>query len=47
MFINTFTAKFNADSENAIKNGENVSNFSDNCIWTGSGKLSVLLREYS
>ena len=34
-------AKFNADSKNAIKNPEKVISFPDNCIWTGSGKLST------
>ena len=40
-------SKFNADLENVIKNAKNVFNFSVNDIWSGSGKLSVLLREYS
>ena len=39
--------KFNADSKDAIKNAKNVCGFSDICIWSGSGKLLVLLREYS
>ena len=40
-------SKFNEDSKNAIHNPENSSDFSENCIGSGSGKLSVLLREYS
>ena len=40
-------SKFNVDSKNAIKNQENVFGFADTCIWTGSGKSSVLLSEYS
>ena len=40
-------SKFNAHSKNAIKDPEKVFSFSDNWIWTGSGKLSVLLREHS
>ena len=39
-------SKFNVDCKTAIKNWENVSNLSDNCIWIGSGKFSLLLREY-
>ena len=38
---------FNEASENAIENPENVFSFQDKSIWTGSGKLSVLFREYS
>ena len=40
-------SKFNVDSKNAIKNQEKVISFTDNCIGTGSGKLSDLLRQYS
>ena len=29
-----------------MKNEENIFNFQDNCISTGSDNLSVLLREY-
>ena len=39
-------SKFNAESKNSIKIAENVSSFEDNCILTGSGKLSALVREY-
>ena len=38
--------KFNGNSENAKKIPENVFSFPDNPIWTGCGKLSLLLREY-
>ena len=37
-------SKFNAESKNLIKNEENVSSFPDKCIWTGSGKLSIITR---
>ena len=40
-------SKFNADLENPVENAKNILSFSDNCIWNGSGQLSVLLREYS
>ena len=40
-------SKFYGHWENAIKNEENVFSFSDNCILSGSCKLSVELREYS
>ena len=39
--------KFNVDSKNAIKFCEKAFGFSDNCIWIGSGKFSLLLREHS
>ena len=39
--------KFNVDSKNAIKSWEKVFDFSDKYIWIGSGKFSLLLREYS
>ena len=37
--------KYKDDSKNAIKKGENVSSFSDSCIWSGSGNFSLLLRD--
>ena len=40
-------SKFYLESKNAIKHSEKVFRFPDNCIWTGSGNLYVLLREYS
>ena len=40
-------SKFNGKSKNTIKIGENVFCFEDNCILTGSGKLSSLVQEYS
>ena len=46
IFVSKYS-KFNADSKNAIKNWQNVFGFSDNCIWIGSGRYSLLLREYS
>ena len=39
-------SKFHAKSKDAIKISENVFSFEDNCIVTGSGKLSALVREY-
>ena len=39
--------KFNVDSKDVIKMQENNFGFSDNCIWSGSGKFSLLLQEYS
>ena len=39
-------SKFNAESKNAIKSEEKILSLSENSISTGSGKLSVLLREY-
>ena len=39
--------KFNVDFKNAIKILEKAFSFSDNCIWIGSGKLSLILREHS
>ena len=47
LFFFSKYSKFNANSENSIKKPENVLTFSDNGISSGSGKLSVLLREYS
>ena len=41
------SSKFNAESKKAIKYTEQVFSFWENLIWTGSAKLSVLLREYS
>ena len=32
--------KFDVDSRNGTKNQENVSRFSDNCIWIGTCKFS-------
>ena len=29
------------------KKSQNTFGFSDNCIWVGSGKFTLLLREYS
>ena len=46
-FFISKSSKFNADSKNVIKNRENVASVSDNSIWTGSGNLSLLLRESS
>ena len=40
-------SKFKAESKNEIKILENVFSFEDNCILTGSGNLSGLVREYS
>ena len=40
-------SKFNAKSKKAIKIQENVFSFEDNCILTGSGKLSALVQEHS
>ena len=41
------SSKSNAESRNPIKVQENVFNFADNSILTGSGKLSALVQEYS
>ena len=46
-FFQIKRSKFNAVSKKAMKDAEKVCSFSDNIIWTGSGKLSILLREYS
>ena len=40
------SSKFNAESENEIKIPKNIFSFGYNCILTGSGKLSSLVREY-
>ena len=40
-------SNFNVDFKTAIKSSEKVFSFSDNCLWTGSGKFFLLLREYS
>ena len=40
-------SKFNLDSKNAIKMRQKFFGHSDNCIWIGDGKFSLLLREYS
>ena len=39
--------KSNVDSKNALRKTEKVFGFSDNCIWIGSGKLSLWLQQYS
>ena len=38
-------SKLHVDSKNAIKKQQNVFGFLDNCIWIGSGKLSLLWRK--
>ena len=40
-------SKFNVDCKIAIKMLQNIFSFSGNCIWIGSGKFSLLLREHS
>ena len=40
-------SKFNVDSKYAIKNWQKVFRFSYNCIWIGTAKFSLLVREYS
>ena len=39
-------SKFNVDFEDATKNSEKASHFSDTCIRIGCVKLSLLRREY-
>ena len=39
--------KFNVDSKTAIKKLTKIFGFPDKCIWIGSGKFYLLLREYS
>ena len=46
LFFDSKCSKFNVGSENARKNQENVFSFLDNCIWNGSGILSVFLIEF-
>ena len=41
------TSKVNLDSENAIQKKGKIVGFSDNCIWIGSSKFSLLLRKHS
>ena len=39
-------SKFNGDSKNAIKKQQNVFSLLNNCIWIGSGKISLLWQNY-